>query len=156
MKTTLISWAPLVFFLLAAGCAGGQGSRPQAAAPQLVPAGVPAWVKNTPLDPKGQWLYASGYSPRSFYLKDAIEHAKNAARVELAKSLQVSVQETLTDTLKGGQRTAGARAEIVSVSQSTLDAELKDSEIVETWHDKDGLAGEVGAVYALARLKHSK
>jgi hypothetical protein len=129
------------------------GSRPPAAA---APApGIPAWVKSVPIDSKGVYVYALGYSPRTFYTKDAFEHAKAAARVELAKNIRVTVKETLTDTMVNSRRAAGGREELVSVSESTLDEELKGSEIAELWQDADGLAGEAGAVYALARVKHS-
>ena len=150
LRTLRTVWAPLALSLTFSACAAG--SRPPAAA---APPGVPAWVKTVPIDPQGEYVYALGYSPHTFYAKDALEHAKAAARVELGKNIRVTVKETLTDTMVNSRRAAGGRDQLVSVSESSLDEELKDSEIVETWQDADGLKGEAGAVYALARVKRS-
>ena len=117
--------------------------------------GVPNWVRRTPIDESGRYVYGVGYSPPAFFRKDTVENAKNAARVELAKVMRVVVKEELTDFMVGSRRSNGSRDELVSISESVLDAVLEGSQIMEVWHDTAGAVGERSAIYALARAKHA-
>lgn len=115
---------------------------------------IPQWVMRYPTDDTGQWVYAVGYAGPGFYFKDTVENAKNAARIELAKAIRVEIKEEMFDVMVNENRMVGTKDYIVSVSKSVVDTVLKNSEIVEIWHDKYGIVGEKGSVYVLARTKH--
>ncbi|HBL18357.1 MAG TPA: hypothetical protein DD417_16785 [Elusimicrobia bacterium] len=139
--------------LLCAACACAPGRSPGPGAAAAPPA-IPDWVRSIPQDSTGEFVYAVGFSPRTFFAAESLDFAKNAARVELAKSIKVAVKETLSDTVVNAHRTAGNQDRLVSFSESEMDAELRGSEVVETWRDDAGLVGEKGSVYVLARVKN--
>ncbi len=139
--------------LLIQAC-GGTGEK-RALSSEVLLNDVPSWVRRTPVDESDGYVYGVGYSPPAYFKKDTVENAKNAARVELAKTVRVVVKEELFDVMVGGRRSFGNRDEIVSISESVLDSAIEGSQILEVWHDSAGALGERGAAYALARAKRA-
>ena len=112
---------------------------------------VPAWIKQPP-EARDGYVYAVGYSGATYDPGQSKDQAANAARVELAKSFSVHVEEqSQTVTV---QDTSGSRSENnVSTSKDDLDVVVKNAEIVQCWTDDNGVMGMKGASYCLARVR---
>jgi hypothetical protein len=144
-------------FWLAFGLVAGCASRRAAPPPVLVPEGsrttaasnadVPDWVKRTPTA-KGK-LCAQGAVDPTFYRQDGRIHAAEAARNELARSVQVHINSIMYDydSTSGGS----VRQYIVSeVTTAVQDGVVAGAEILEYWFDEHGAVSRRGMTYALA------
>ncbi len=139
--------------VLGAGCA----RTPVAPPPVLVPEGartsaapaaaVPEWVKRTPTA-SGK-VCAQGAVDPTFYRQDGRVNAAEAARNELARSIQVHINSIMydSDSSSGGS----VRQYIVSeVTTAVQDGVVAGAEILEYWFDEHGAVSRRGMTYALA------
>jgi len=108
---------------------------------------IPPWVKRCPIDEKGEYIYAVGYSSSAFYHKDTIEHAKDHSRIELAKSIKIDVKEEMFDIMVSEKRSFVRKNKFITISETITDSILTDSEILEIWHDRNGVTGEKKILY---------
>ncbi|MBI2191616.1 MAG: LPP20 family lipoprotein [Planctomycetes bacterium] len=111
--------------------------------------GVPDWV----VHPVKEGYYSAvGVSGPTMYRKDAIDGATEDARKQLAMVLQAKVKVVRYEESQGGTGSRGS-TDILEVSQSVSDVVLQKSEIYEVWFDRDGLHGQPGYTYAVARVR---
>ena len=110
---------------------------------------APRWVMTTP-QKEGE-LCAVGSTEPAFYKEDAKGYAADNARKELARSLKLEIRNIIVDisTDRGSNVDEGTFMEVSSWATSTV---LKESVIVNYWHDEEGIAshGRKGIAYALA------
>lgn len=138
----------LVLTSVLLGCGGAPKQVPAPAAQPVVKAGdAPGWVTRTPRM-KGQVCAVGGVDP-TFYRQDGRVYAAEAARNELARSVQVHINSIMYDTEStyGGHTTQYIVSEVVT---AVSDGVLAGAEILEYWHDDHGSVSRRGMTYALA------
>ena len=111
---------------------------------------MPDWVRRTP-SPQGE-VCAVGAVDRTFYVQDAHARAAEAARVELAKTIEVRVSSVMYDY----QSTRGSwvhASDVVKVVESVADGVVHGAEVQATWRDPEGLHLAPGMTFALACLR---
>lgn len=137
--------------LMAWGAACRSAPEPAPPLPPPEPeARIPDWVRRTP-SPRGE-VCAVGAVDRTFYVQDAHARAAEAARVELAKTIEVRVNSVMYDY----QSTRGSwvhSADVVKVVESVTDGVVHGAEVRATWRDVDGLHLAPGMTFALACLR---
>jgi hypothetical protein len=135
--------------LLPTGCLGGRAAAPRVLvkpAPETT-ADVPYWVRRTPSE-KGK-VCATGAVNPTFYQQDGRVYAAEAARNELARSVQVHISSIMYDS----ESTSGGdvRQYIVSeVTTAVQDGVVSGAEVLEYWYDDHGAVARKGMTYALA------
>jgi hypothetical protein len=93
-----------------------------------------------------------GAVDRTFYVQDAHARAAEAARVELAKTIEVRVSSVMYDY----QSTRGSwvhASDVVKVVESVADGVVHGAEVRATWRDPEGLHLAPGMTFALACLR---
>jgi hypothetical protein len=134
--------------LAVSGCAG---SAPAPASEPLVASDpVPAWVRTPTAGPSE--LCAVGAVDRTYFAQDAHRLAAEAARAELARTIEVRVESVMLDY----QSTEGSwvrRSDVVSVVESVADGVVHGAEVRATWRDDRGAVLAPGMTYALACLR---
>jgi len=139
----------LLLGVLVASCAGPTTPPPSApAAPAEV---VPTWVRRTPA-PDGE-VCAVGAVDRTFYAQDALRRAGDAARGELAKTVEVRVKSVMYDYRSSRGSGGGVTTDIVEVVESVSEGVLHGAEVRATWQDDAGRHLAAGMTYALACLR---
>ena len=150
----------LTFAALAAvsvsACGGGR-----AGAPKVImvpppppeserPTPAPAWVQAVP-QPKGQ-LCATGAVDPTYYRQDGRTMAAEAARNELARSIQVTITSIMVDveTSRGGSVNQYIVSEVTSFVENGV---VQGAEIVSYWYDPLGAVSRRGMTYALACIR---
>lgn len=115
---------------------------------------VPDWITNQSVWPEDK-ICALGQAGPTFYETDAINKAKDAARTELGKVIHFETRSLFVERQKGGKGGVTGSAESISAGYS--EAEVKGSEIIFSWYDKNGdfSGGKLGIAYALACLPRS-
>lgn len=145
----LAAWiAPLSGALLVA-CGGGKTPPPKVMTPPP-DVEVPGWVFETPTKPG--YICATGAVDRTYYQQDGRVYAAEAARNELARTIQVTIYSVMYDyeSTRGGS----VRQYIVSeVESAVAGGVLNGAEIVHSWYDKYGNVANAGMTYALACMK---
>jgi hypothetical protein len=109
---------------------------------------VPAWVDKVP-DTHGR-ICALGSAEPTFFHEDGKIYSAEAARNQLAATLQVTVQSVMVDV----QSSLGAdqvdQAYVQQVQSYASDAVVSGAQIVSYWADDTGVRGRTGATFALA------
>lgn len=101
--------------------------------------------------PKGE-ICAVGAVDRTFYRQDGITNASEAARNELARSVQVTINSVMYDIET--QRGSSVRQYMVSeVVAAVQDGVVNGAEIRSTWFDHNGQLAGAGMTYALACMR---
>jgi hypothetical protein len=136
--------------LLAAACGGGQAAPRGLPKPPPPPVDVPGWVLETPK--KAGHVCATGAVDPTYYRQDGRVYAAEAARNELAKTIQVTIYSVMYDyeSSRGGS----VRSYIVSeVESSVLAGVLSGAEVSSYWFDETGAVSGRGMTYALACMR---
>lgn len=147
---TATRWAAaavLLTGLMACRSAPPVAATPPAPAPE---ARIPGWMERTP-SPRGE-VCAVGAVDRTFFVQDAHARAAEAARLELAKTIEVQVSSVMYDY----QSTRGSwvrASEVVQVIASVRDGVVHGAEVRATWRDVHGLHLAPGMTFALACLR---
>jgi hypothetical protein len=133
------------------GC-GGSSPPPQV---KLVPEGTmpkggkeaPEWVMRTPRL-KGNVCAVGAVDP-TFYRQDGLTQSAEAARSELARTVQVKISSVMLDeqTVRG---THVEQSVIQEVIGSISDVVLSGAQVMEYWYDDNGSVSRRGMTYALA------
>lgn len=108
---------------------------------------APDWVMRTP-KMKGN-ICAVGACDPTFFRQDGLLAAGDAARAELARSVQVKI----TSVMYQEESTRGAYVDQAFVSEvvgSISDVVLSGATVMETWFDEGGSVSRKGMTYALA------
>ena len=115
--------------------------------PKPTPTKVPDWVQATPTR-KGRVCAVGAVDP-TFYRQDGLVYAAEAARNELARSIQVHIYSVMYDveTERGGSTQQHIVSEVVT---AVHDGVLSGAEIMGTWFDGAGAVSRQGMTYALA------
>lgn len=111
---------------------------------------VPDWVYTTP-SRKGM-VCATGAVDPTFYRQDGRVYAAEAARNELAKTIQVTIYSVMYDyeSSRGGS----VRQYIVSeVEEAVAGSVLSGAEVPSYWFDEFGVVSGEGMTYALACMR---
>jgi hypothetical protein len=139
-----------------AGCSGGGSQAAADPAVTLVPEGAlsgaasrpaPDWVLRTPRM-KGN-ICAVGTVDPTFYRQDGVVQAGEAARKELARTIQVKISSVMIDQ----QSTRGSYVDesfVEDVVGTISDVVLSGAQVMETWFDDRGSVSRRGMTYALA------
>lgn len=123
---------------------------PAAPPPPAEPVDVPEWVFRIPRKP-GQ-ICATGAVDPTFYRQDGRVNAAEAARGELARTIQVKVTAVMYDE----QTTSGSYVDqaIVTETIGTIsEAVIAGAEVVSYWFDATGAVSRSGMTYALACMR---
>ncbi len=140
------------------GC--GSAQRPQpvvevpAAPPKKAAAEVPEWVVKMPR--KNGYICATGAVDPTFYRQDGRVHAAEAARGELAKSIEVQVTSVMYDEQSSAHGRDIDQAVVTQVVGSITEGVLSGSEVLAYWFDDVGTVSRVGMTYALACMSTSQ
>jgi len=110
----------------------------------------PGWVLNTPME-KGK-IFGVGIVGKTFFQDDAWRNAADAARKELAKSLQGRIESAFLSVQSSGGNSWADEAYTVEATSWSTDIVMNNSQIVAMWYDGKGVVpgGDPGATYALA------
>ncbi len=120
---------------------------PKVPPPPPTPVEVPDWVHQLPKKPGH--VCATGAVDPTYYRQDGRVNAAEAARNELARSIQVHISSVMYDT--STQRGGGVRQFIVSeVVTAVNEGVLSGAEILAYWFDATGTVSRDGMTYALA------
>lgn len=131
------------------GC-GGTQTVPVAPPPPPQPVDVPEWVFRIPR--KTGQVCATGAVDPTFYRQDGRTNAAEAARGELARTIQVKVTAVMYDE----QTTRGSFVDqaIVTETIGTIsEAVIAGAEVVSYWFDATGAVSRSGMTYALACMR---
>jgi hypothetical protein len=106
------------------------------------------------------YVYAIGTCPKTYYQTDSEAKALENARAELARSISIRVKTTVIDRqeLQGQTGTVQQTSSEQSsqVDETVSEAVLKGSEVVAYWKDEQGVVGEAGTTFCLARIKNAE
>lgn len=109
---------------------------------------APKWVMKTPsIKDK---VCAVGAVDPTFYRDDGRRNASEAARNELARTVQVKISTVMYDEVNSH---GGGFTDEVSIQQivgSISDVVLSGAQVVEIWFDEHGVVDRDGMTYALA------
>jgi hypothetical protein len=108
---------------------------------------APEWVMKTPRM-KGN-ICAVGVVDPTFFRQDGVTHAGEAARNELARTVQVKISAAMIDveTSRGASVQESFVQEVVG---SISDVVLSGAQVMEVWYDARGAVSRQGMTYALA------
>lgn len=140
--------APVLTAALLAVTACASAPPPRAAPPPPpVAVEVPGWITEMPKR-KGE-ICATGAVDPTFYRQDGRVNAAEAARNELARSIQVHISSVMydTETSRGGSVRQYIVSEVVSAVNEGV---LAGAEIIAYWYDSTGAVSGKGMTYALA------
>jgi len=115
---------------------------------------APDWVMRTPT--MKNKICAVGAVDPTFYRDDARRNASEAARNELAKTIQVKISTVMYDEINSH---GGGWTDEVSVQQivgSISDVVLSGAQVMEVWFDEYGVVDRDGMTYALACMPTDK
>lgn len=140
--------------LVLVACGGGRPPRPTVVqAPSGSEPGsrsrgpAPEWVLRIPKSHGN--ICAVGTVDPTFFRQDGVRHAAEAARNELARTIEVKVTSVMYDE----QSTRGSYVDEAFVQQvvgTMSDVVLAGAQILETWYDELGSVSRRGMTYALA------
>ncbi len=143
-RLALVAFATGLF-----ACGGGKTPPPKVEVPPP-DVDVPDWVYETPSKPG--YICATGAVDRTYYQQDGRVYAAEAARNELARTIQVTIYSVMYDY--ESQRGGSVRQYIVSeVETAVAGGVLNGAEILHSWYDKYGNVANPGMTYALACMK---
>lgn len=107
----------------------------------------PDWLRG---EPKVEGMIcAIGMSEPTFFKKDAWKYAAENARKALAHTLSIEINTLMVDisSEKGSSTSEGATMEVSSWASKAV---VQNSEILEYWHDAEGVLSQKKITYALA------
>ena len=107
----------------------------------------PSWLRG---EPKVEGMIcAVGMSEPTYFKKDAWKYAAENARKALARTLSIEINTLMIDisSEKGSSINEGT---VMEVSSWATNAVVQDSEILEYWHDAEGVLSRNNITYALA------
>jgi len=108
---------------------------------------VPDWLTG---EPKIEGMIcAVGMSEPTFYKKDARQYAAENARKALARTLSIEINTLMVD-ITSEKNSSINEATTMEVSSWTTKAVVRNSEIIEYWHDAKGIVSRKDVTYALA------
>jgi hypothetical protein len=128
-------------------CSSGGTPAPHASAPPAPSRPAPGWVLKTPRM-KGNVCAVGAVDP-TFFRDDGLVHAGEAARNELARTVQVKISSVLLDeqTNSGSHIDEQFQQEVIG---SISDVVLAGAQVMESWYDDAGSVSRRGMTYALA------
>ena len=140
-----------------AACGGGRAKPPPPV--RVVPPAPPVserrtpppeWVTSVP-QPQGQVCATGGVDP-TYYRQDGRRFAAEAARNELARSIEVHITSVMVDveTSRGGSVNQYIVSEVVSFVE---DGVVRGAEVLSYWYDAVGSLSRRGMTYALACIR---
>lgn len=135
-----LAWVVAIMAL----CAGCSTTGP-AATP------VPEWVNRLPQEPGV--IYAVGSADQSFYSEE-VEDATHAARVELGRTIRVSV-ESISASSTHGQVGGFSKEQWDQMAVGISQAAISGSQRIAWWTDVNGVKGRKDRVYVLVKLTPS-
>lgn len=108
---------------------------------------APDWVLRTPRTPGN--ICAVGTVDPTFYRQDGVRFAADAARNELARTIEVKVSSVMYDeqTIRGSYVDEAFVQQVVGTMSDVV---LSGAQIVESWYDELGSVSRRGMTYALA------
>ena len=114
---------------------------------------IPAWVLKTPVE-SGR-VYAVGAVGRVIFPQVAREKASDAARKELAKSLQSHVESVILVIQRSNNRSTVSEAFVVEATSVATNAVTDNATVVAIWTDLNNIVpnGDPEATYALAMIQ---
>ena len=107
----------------------------------------PDWLRG---EPKVEGMIcAVGMSEPTYYKKDAWKYASENARKALAHTLSIEINTLMVDisSEKGSSINEGSTMEVSSWATKAV---VQNSEILEYWHDAEGVLSQKKITYALA------
>ena len=107
----------------------------------------PDWLRG---EPKVEGMIcAVGMSEPTYFKKDAWKYASENARKALARTLSIEINTIMVDITseRGSNINEGTAME---VSSWATNAVVQNSEILEYWHDDEGVISQRKTTYALA------
>jgi len=148
----VVRWKLALTLLLAGACAS---EPPRYVAPHMVlpssspPSGggkpAPDWVLRTPRMTGN--VCAVGCVDPTFYRQDAMKNAAEAARNELARTVESKINSVLLDVAENDG------SWVRQVIDSTTDVVVNGAEVLEYWYDSNGSVQRQGMTFALACMK---
>lgn len=147
----IVSLAALILASTAA-CGGSQEQQkvklvPEGTLTKIDARSAPEWVLRTPRM-KGNVCAVGAVDP-TFYRQDGLTRSAEAARNELARTVQVKISSVMYDE----QTVRGSHVDEVFVQEiigSISDVVLSGAEVLEYWYDERGAISRRGMTYALA------
>lgn len=114
---------------------------------------VPDWVYKLPS--KSGHLCATGAVDPTYFRQDGRVYAAEAARNELARSIEVKINSVMYDveTSRGGSVRQHIVSEVVTAVQ---DGVVAGAEVLAYWFDAVGAVSKAGMTYALACIDTNK
>lgn len=108
---------------------------------------APEWVLRTPRL-KGNVCAVGAVDP-TFYRQDGLTRSAEAARNELARTVQVKISSVMLDeqTVRGSHIEESSIQEVIG---SISDVVLSGAQVMEYWYDDRGSVSRRGMTYALA------
>ncbi len=107
----------------------------------------PDWLTG---EPKIEGMIcAVGMSEPTFYKKDAWQYAAENARKALARTLSIEINTLMVD-ITSEKGSSIDEATTMEVSSWATSAMVQNSEIIEYWHDDEGIISRKQITYALA------
>ena len=109
--------------------------------------GPPDWLRGEPRV-EGM-ICAVGMSEPTYFKEDAWKYAAGNARKALARTLSIEINTLMVDisSEKGSSINEGT---VMEVSSWATKAVVQNSEILEYWHDAEGVLSQNKITYALA------
>ena len=146
----------LVISVTTSACGGAKPKAPEIvmvppAPPESEkPTPAPVWVSSVP-QPKGQ-VCATGAVDPTYYRQDGRTRAAEAARNELARSIEVHITSVMVDveTSRGGSVNQYIVSEVTSLVENGV---VQGAEVVSYWYDPVGSVSRRGMTYALACIR---
>ena len=149
-RSFVVALAPLVFL----ACTSARPPRPvlveqssNSAVGSRSRGPAPDWVLRTPR-PSGS-ICAVGTVDPTFFRQDGVRFAADAARNELARTIEVKVTSVMYDeqTIRGSHVDEAFVQQVVGTMSDVV---LSGAQVVESWHDELGSVSRRGMTYALA------
>lgn len=118
---------------------------------------APDWLTG---EPKIEGMIcAVGMSEPTFYKKEAWQYAAEDARKALARTLSIEINTLMVD-ITSEKGSSIDEATTMEVSSWATKAVVRNSKIIEYWHDAKGIVSQKDVTYALAcmprKLKFDK
>lgn len=131
------------------GCGGGNANTPRIKPPPPH-VDVPDWVYQNPT--RSGFVCATGAVDPTYYKQDGRVYAAEAARNELARTIQVTIYSVMYDY--ESNRGGSVRQYIVSeVESAVAGGVLSGAEVSQYWYDQYGTVSGAGMTYALACMR---
>lgn len=108
----------------------------------------PDWLTGEP-NIEGM-ICAIGMSEPTFYKKDAWQYAEENGRKALARTLSIEINTLMVDVTTEKNSSVDEATKVMEVSSWATKAVVQNSEIIDYWHDNEGIISQKNSTYALA------